>query len=154
MRIEVRGHQERRQPFAGRHGLIGGLRRPLAQQHDAPGDAREFIDQRAHRRDSVLLRHPRQQFLATRDMPRSQRLEIGVQARFIASLGLAHAVEQQVGDFRHGRHDDRHRTVGVLLGGETRRHLDALGRAHAGAAKLHHQQAGIPRIGGPRTSSQ
>ena len=79
------------------------------------------------------------------DMPRAQRREVGLQAGLVARLGVAHGVEQQVGDLRHGRHHDDHRPLGVLLGGETRRHPHALGRAHAGAAEFHHQQPGIRR---------
>ncbi len=73
-------------------------------------------------------------------MALGQRLKVRVQARFIARFGFAQRVEQQVGDFRHRRHHDRHRALRVLFGGEARGYVDAFGRAHAGASELHHEK--------------
>ncbi len=81
-----------------------------------------------------------QQFVAALEMALCERLNIGVEARFVARFGFAERVEQEVSDFRHGRHHDRHRAMLVLFGGETRGHVDAFGRAHAGAPELHHEK--------------
>ena len=73
-------------------------------------------------------------------MPFGQRLEIRVHAGFIARLGFAQRVEQQVGDFRHRRHYDGYRALGVLFRGEARGRLNPFGGAHAGAPELHHEK--------------
>ena len=60
---------------------------------------------------------------------RSRKLvEIGVQPGVIAGLGVAHGVEQQVGDLRHRRDHDHHRPLASVARRPDRgRHAHALG---------------------------
>ncbi len=58
----------------------------------------------------------------------------------VAAFGVAHGIEQQVGDLRHGRDHHGDGTPGALGGGQAGGGPHALGRAHAGAAEFHDQQ--------------
>ena len=112
--LQVLRHQQRREPLAHGHGFIHRARRPLVQHRHAAHDALEFADQGVNLRHRGSVPRLRQQLAAGVLMPRAQRRQVGFHARASARLGMAHGIEQQIGDLRHGRNHHRHGPPGAL----------------------------------------
>ena len=137
-RFEERRDQQRGEPLADRDGLIDRARRALAQQEHPPGDARKLGDDGAQAFDRGFLAIGGQQLAASLGVPLLQNPDVGVEPRRVACLGVAHRVEQQVGDPGHRRDHHQRRTLPFLLRADPRRHAHSLGRPHTGSAEFHH----------------
>jgi hypothetical protein len=138
--IKILGDQERGQPFSDDDGFIHRARRTLVQHRHAVGRALEIADQQTNLRQDPLVAILGQQRATGVFVPDEQCFEVAGHAGAVAGFGMAHGVEQQVGDFRHGGDDDHHWPVLLFRSGQRCRYAHAVRRAYAGAAELHDQQ--------------
>src|SRR2546425_1617643 len=69
-----------------------------------------------------------------------QLADVRLQAGGVIGLGVAHGVEQEIGDLGHRRDHYGYRPMLLLLGGNAGRHPHTLGRPYTGAAEFHDEK--------------
>ena len=109
--VQVLGDQQGGEPLAHGYGFIHRARRAFVEHGHAADDALEFADQRGdlgqHRRLAVSGSSSRQ----ASSWRERRAARLASMPALVAGFGVAHGVEQQVGDLGHGRNHHRDRAL-------------------------------------------